>query len=135
MVAKGDVESTTTYNIESHGVDSEQYFQGASTIFTPFTDVVTGMGESEAEAYMDAVDQLAYEHGDAIVGSLKLPKFWGDDEHDVCEGCRNNGDVEDCELECESHYYVSIYFNANKNSNRQSFSNQVTFQSAGEYPN
>jgi hypothetical protein len=99
------------YKIVSHGMDGEQYFPGASTVFTGFDHVVTGTGDTEAEAYNDAVDQLAWAHDDDTVVLLQLPKFWGDDDHDVCEGCESNGDVAGCEEECESHYYVSVHFN------------------------
>ncbi len=103
--------TTDMYRIEPHGVDGEQYFQGAGTAFTPFSEVMTGIGDTEAEAYEDAVEQIAYGYDDALVDALELPKFWGDDEHDVCEGCRSRGAMEHYELDCELHYYVSVYFN------------------------
>ena len=106
---------TEAYRIESHGIDAEQYFQAASALFTPFEHVVTGTGDTEAEAYEDAVDQIAWGYDDDLVGLLQLPKFWGDDEHNVCEDCMLSGDIEDCDEGCELHYYVSVYFNAGEN--------------------
>lgn len=103
-----------TYNIESHGIDGAQYFQGVSTIFTPFEYVVKGIGETEAEAYEDAVEQIACGYDDNLVERLQLPNFWGDDEHSICEDCDCNGEVEYCDEACELHYYVSVYFNISK---------------------
>ena len=49
----------TDYEIINHGIEHSDYFQGCGTAFTGFTDVVTGIGNSEQEALGDAMDQLA----------------------------------------------------------------------------
>lgn len=107
--------NTTTepklYNIQSHGIDNEEYFRGVETIHTQFTQVITGTGDTEAEAYNDVVDQIAWAFGDEVLGALGLPDFWGDDEHDVCQECDYNSAIPGCDQDCEQHYYVSILFN------------------------
>ncbi len=46
------------YAIEDHGKEHAQYFQGAGTIGTIYTDIVTGVGENPREAAEDALDQF-----------------------------------------------------------------------------
>lgn len=46
-------------DVESHGVDNSQYFQGAGVAFTDFDDCATGVGNSEREALADALESLA----------------------------------------------------------------------------
>ena len=110
MVEAESKTETMSYRIESHGVDGEQYFPGASVSDTAYKYVVTGVGETEAGAYNDAVESIAWTWGDVLIEELGLPKRWGDDEHDVCEDCECNGDVAGCDESCELHYYVSVYF-------------------------
>lgn len=105
--------TTDMYRIEPHGVDWEQYFQGVSALFTAFDTVITGVGDTEAEAYEDAVDQIGGIYGDDVLESIHLPRFWGEDTCDVCENCTSNGMVAECEVECDLHNYVNVYFNAN----------------------
>lgn len=47
------------YEIINHGVEWPDYFQGCGVCYTEFTDVVTGIGNSEREAAEDAMEQLA----------------------------------------------------------------------------
>jgi hypothetical protein len=49
----------TRFEIVNHGYEHSQYFQGCGVAFTDFDFVVTGIGENAAEAYRDAVEQLA----------------------------------------------------------------------------
>ena len=53
------MKTITDYEVVSHGVEHEQYFQGCGTAFTDFEDVATGIGWSESEALEDALDSLA----------------------------------------------------------------------------
>ena len=47
------------FEIVSHGIDGEQYFQGCGVAFTAFDDVATGIGDTEQEALSDALELLA----------------------------------------------------------------------------
>ena len=47
------------YEIIYHGIEYSDYFQGCGVAYTEFTDVATGIGNSEQEAIGDAMDQLA----------------------------------------------------------------------------
>jgi len=47
------------YEIIHHGVEYPQYFQGCGVSGTEYTDVATGIGDSEHEALDDALGQLA----------------------------------------------------------------------------
>jgi hypothetical protein len=47
------------YEIINHGVEHSDYFQGCGVACTEFTDVATGIGNSEREALDDAIEQLA----------------------------------------------------------------------------
>lgn len=47
------------YEIINHGIEYSDYFQGCGVSFTEFTDVATGIGNSEDEAIADALEQLA----------------------------------------------------------------------------
>ena len=49
----------TDFEILDHGIDHSQYFQGCGTSFTEFTDVATGIGSSQREAFDNALEQLA----------------------------------------------------------------------------
>lgn len=46
------------YRIDSHGVDYPQYFPGHSAVHTEFDECVTGVGETEADALSDAIEQM-----------------------------------------------------------------------------
>lgn len=58
------------YEIVDHGIHNEQYWQGCGVSGTRFTDVFTGIGAEAAEAYQDALDQVACNGWDAD----KLPE-------------------------------------------------------------
>lgn len=59
------------YEIIDHGYEHAQYFQGCGTAFTNFDGCATGIGDSAAEAYADAVEQVYQQYSGA--GSLGLP--------------------------------------------------------------
>ena len=46
------------YEIIQHGIEHEQYFQGCGVAHTSYSDVVTGIGSTEVEAFQNALDQL-----------------------------------------------------------------------------
>lgn len=96
------------YEILSHGIEHSQYFQGCGTAFTEFTDVATGIGDTEAEAFEDALDMLVQQDWDTEGISDK--DGVASATTSMCKGC-------DCEFDeyddegCELHYFVSIRVN------------------------
>lgn len=53
------------FEVINHGIDYPDYFQGCGTAFTEFEDVSTGCGNTEAEAFDDALESLAQMGWDA----------------------------------------------------------------------
>lgn len=51
----------TDWEIEDHGVEHAQYFQGAGLAYTDFEDIATGVGMNALEAFDDAIDSLSVE--------------------------------------------------------------------------
>ena len=48
----------TSYEIVRHGVEWSDYFQGCGVSFTEFDEVSTGIGDTEKEAFDDAIEQI-----------------------------------------------------------------------------
>ena len=48
-----------SFDVQDHGPEHAQFFQGCGTAFTKFDHVVTGRGDSQQGAYADALDQIA----------------------------------------------------------------------------
>lgn len=86
------------FQILSHGYMIPDYFQGCGISCTPFNAVVTGCGSSEAEAFNDALDQMA-ESG----ASLSFVE--------VLEQTNNPSNEPIPEEYEESLYYVSVRYN------------------------
>lgn len=94
------------YELVDHGIEHEQYFQGCGLSFTPYTDVVTGIGSSLREALEDAAEQLATQGFD-------LPPTLDDEIQQVSGAVQTDetkhtdcGDDECFAADC--HYYASI---------------------------
>lgn len=120
------------YEIRDHGVDGEQYFQGAGVAFTKWEDCYTGIGDSTAEALEDALEQLAMS-GEYDAESLSegwdegLLKLTDDkitpilEKNCECSQCQVDTDdgtdakITNCTRECdcfegsELHVYVTLY--------------------------
>jgi len=47
------------FEVIDHGIEHTQYFQGCGVSFSPFTNVVTGIGDNPAEAIDDCLEQMA----------------------------------------------------------------------------
>ena len=96
------------YLIESHGVlDNAPEFEPAP----PFDTVVVGDGDTEAEAFEDAVSLIMYGIGPGPADDLDLPAFWGNDESDMCAECERNGGQECFAFDCGRCFYIGIHFN------------------------
>jgi hypothetical protein len=55
----------TEFQLLDHGIDHAQYFQGCGVSFTSFDTCYTGCGDNPAEAFDDALEQLAMDGFDA----------------------------------------------------------------------
>jgi len=102
------------FEVIDHGIEHAQYFQGCGCSYTKFDRVVTGCGESAAEAWDDALEQIAMEgiefaaegtEDNALYTSKKATEA-SVANHLAKQGIEL-GEDEDCEL----YYYVSIRFN------------------------
>lgn len=90
------------FKVRHHGIEYDQYWQGAGISFSRWTDCATGIGDCNAAAFEDALDLLGQSGWDtealesqirAEIGAL------------VDEVNARKPDIlpEDC------HYYVTIY--------------------------
>lgn len=75
------------FDIVDHGVEHEQYFEGASS--GKWDDVYTGIGASKKEAVEDAVEQLSYDY-EASEEILKEIEKANDDKIHYGVGVRGN---------------------------------------------
>jgi len=89
----------TDWEVEDHGVDNAQYFQGAGVAYTDWDTVATGSGNNAAEAFDDALEQLSqegydippeleaevkeYDDGKQIISYITLTTSWIGDNQDV----------------------------------------------------
>ena len=86
--------------VQYHGIDHPDYWQGAGVCFTKFDEIVTGIGDTPAEALDDAIEQIAM-----VSGSDKIDKILG--------GC-DAADLAELRAAVESkpigemYHYVSI---------------------------
>lgn len=46
------------YNIKNYGIESPQYWQGHSILYTNYDDLCIGIGDTEQEAFKDALEIL-----------------------------------------------------------------------------
>lgn len=97
------------FEIEEHGADYADYWQGAGVSCTRFSDIVTGIGDNHSEAFEDALEQLAMSgvKFDFIEWDTNFNDAW-DNVGAYAE--RNKLDV-DGEL---PEYRVSIRYNASE---------------------
>lgn len=93
------------FSIINHGPEHSQYFQGQGTSYTPYDNVVTGIGDTAHEAYTDCVEQV-YQWFGSKAEQLKLPKH--------PRGIRQSDRLSKEEMENEEyHWFVSIVFTIN----------------------
>lgn len=83
-----------SFEVINHGIDYPDYFQGCGVSCTEFEDVATGIGNTEAEAFDDALESLAQmgwetdgfedraiaEYGEKP-STKPIPKRYGDDAY------------------------------------------------------
>lgn len=109
------------FYITLHGIESSQYFQGHGISGNRWEDCATGIGDSEAEALDDALEQLASNGWDVAEvegdsAARALDKLQDAQENAlrriVHQDCQDSGacDTNDCDAGAESelHYFVSV---------------------------
>lgn len=99
----------TSYQILRHGVEHSQYFQGCGTSFTSFDNADTGIGDTEKEAFEDALECIAmsesFEAGE--IERLESENTeWDSRDVQTVLGASDE-DMEDSEC----HWHVSIRYN------------------------
>ena len=82
-----------------HGIEHEQYFQGCGVAFTRWTNAVTGIGSTEAEAFDDALEMLA-----------QMEDCTSELMHDAELEFSRIKDLDEELADGECHYYVSIRY-------------------------
>jgi hypothetical protein len=98
---------TPRFEIIDHGPEHSQYFQGCGTSYTPYSSVVTGIGDNAKEAYEDCIDQIYQLYG-SKAEALRLPKR--------PHGIRLSDHLSKEERDNEEYYwFVSIRFTVNAN--------------------
>lgn len=108
------------FELRDHGIDHAQYFPGYSTVFTRFDRCYTGCGDNPAEAFNDALEQIAMDDFDAEDLETRILAEENDAKpmpekpgaHDDCHNAADCeiDDCEDCREHegCELYYYMSI---------------------------
>lgn len=75
------------WSVDDHGVENEQYWRGAGTACTRWTDCATGIGSSAREAGEDALESLA-QNGWSIPDELEQEvKALSDQEDELGDEC------------------------------------------------
>jgi len=93
------------FEVVAHGIDTEDYFQGCGVSYTPYSDVVTGIGDNPSEAVDDCLEQIAMNGVDVE-----------DMEGRICKECEietlpTRPRVSSQQAIADCHYYVSIRYN------------------------
>ncbi len=104
------------YRITTHGIDHNQYFQGHGVSFSKFTDCATGIGDSEIEAFNDALESLAQNDWDVSIIEAKakedieaMENIADIQENRIHEMLHDGCDNEDeCDHENNLYFYVSV---------------------------
>lgn len=93
------------YEIIAHGYEHSQCFSGCGVAYSEFSDVVTGAGITEREAFEDAVEQIE----SIIGGPVSIP---GDPDEINGEAILPADLIAGEDEEQNVYFYVSIRFNA-----------------------
>ncbi len=101
----------TDYEIIRHGVEHSDYFQGCGVSFTRFDHVCTGIGDTEAEAFNDALDSVAQGHSFDIGEIERVEKEnteWSEEDVQTAIGATDE-EMEDNDQ--PPYWHVSIRYN------------------------
>ncbi len=107
------------WDIEDHGLESSQYFQGAGVAFTSYDHIVTGCGDNPREALEDCLESIAMqsiELGDCRLEAIAkdyplVPSASDEVETEYRASGYDEDEVQEIQENSELHYYVSIRFN------------------------
>jgi hypothetical protein len=97
------------WQVVRDGIDSPSYYQGCGVALTEYDNVVTGVGDTEREAFDDALEQLAMSEAlaDGVVDALERTILA--DEHFSDESATEDIDDDDDRDELPQ-WYVSIRY-------------------------
>ncbi len=95
------------FTIATFGIHPDE--ASAWDVIPPCTDGIQtiGDGETEAEAFEDAVEQLHFIHRldpDTIPG---FPRYYGSDDETICTSCESCGTMRECD-NCTRSFYVAV---------------------------
>lgn len=108
-------QTITDYEIIRHGVEHSDYFQGCGASFTKFEHVQTGIGDTEQEAFEDALECMSSGHSfaDGELERVEREAFMGmspPDSRDVQTACGLTDEEMDGNLYLP-YWHVSIRYN------------------------
>jgi hypothetical protein len=100
-----------SFEVERHGADFADYWQGAGTAQSGYDYIATGTGSTEYEAYQDALELLGQDRIDDV-DSLELRIRISGEQFDDETTARDALDIDDQdELDSEPMFRVSIRYN------------------------
>ncbi len=102
----------SSYEIVRHGIEYPDYFQGCGVSFTDFDEVQTGIGDTEREAFEDALEQTCCCHS---LDDASLKRLEWDSNHIEWSETRcidtveSSNETETCDIDAP-YYHVSIRY-------------------------
>jgi hypothetical protein len=111
--------TVSAFEIVDHGIEHSQFFQGCGTAFSRFDYVATGCGFSAAEAFSDALDQIACGADSVDLSAIERSKEGRTfaskraEKANVYAHLRDAGEIkrrQDVPDGCELYYYVSVRY-------------------------
>lgn len=102
------MKTITDFEIINHGIEGEQYFQGCGVAFSKFKNVVTGIGNTEKDALVDAMEQIDESEFGGMPNEIVVAMVNANDK-DTVQSSLNLTDEE--AEDCSSYFYVSIRWN------------------------
>jgi len=103
------------FELSDHGIEHSQYFQGCWVAFTPFANVVTGIGDNLAEAIDDCLEQITQcgFETEGMEARIMEQEGWEalPTEPSVLAEFPVDGEGKDWDGDCELYYHVSIRWN------------------------
>ena len=98
------------YELLDHGIENPQYFQGCGTSLTQYDEVVTGIGDSPAEAIDNCLEKIAWAGFDAeeLEKRILADEGWDAFPSTPSVSDELNAADEENDDECDMYYHVSI---------------------------
>lgn len=109
------IKKVNEFEVLNHGVEYSDYFQGCGTACTKYSDVVTGIGCSDAEALEDALEQIATGYDvDTEDLEQRIKKEYGEPSDFDVVSAECEEDEEESEGEETPWVHISIRWNTEK---------------------